>query len=155
MRAFIFTFLVPFEVKQAISSLQTAPLPIMQTTDSNKMKKSTVSSAAAPAPTNSASIGKEEEPTASLKMILAVPYADLVTATGGFSKQNVIGRGGYGTVYCGSWKLTDVAVKRIMPMKGIASVPVPELWSQSLAELWTLAMFRHDNILPLYAYCRN
>uniref|UniRef100_A0A183CHQ2 Protein kinase domain-containing protein n=1 Tax=Globodera pallida TaxID=36090 RepID=A0A183CHQ2_GLOPA len=48
----------------------------------------------------------------------AVTYEDLATATGGFSSNKIIGRGGYGVVYRGLWKHTQVAIKRIQGKSG-------------------------------------
>lgn len=50
---------------------------------------------------------------AALQNTLAVPYHELVDATGNFADSNILGKGGYGIVYKGYWKQLNVAIKRI------------------------------------------
>ncbi|PAV63624.1 hypothetical protein WR25_20875 [Diploscapter pachys] len=69
-------------------------------------------------------------------------------ATNNFSSENVIGKGGYGIVYRGEMQHATVAIKRIIA----SSDKSGKRLRQSLQELRTLAKFRHDNILPLYAF---
>ncbi|CAB3406684.1 unnamed protein product [Caenorhabditis bovis] len=87
---------------------------------------------------------------------LPVSYADLEIATNSFSPKNIIGKGGYGIVYHGDLRGTGaVAVKRIVAKADNSpncSKIEKERLRQSLQELRTLARFRHDNILPIYAY---
>ncbi len=52
-----------------------------------------------------------------------VRYEELLAATDGFAPANMVGRGGYGVVYKGYWKHTQVAVKRIQA-RGDSSVEV-------------------------------
>ncbi|XP_055294850.1 serine/threonine-protein kinase pelle-like [Sitodiplosis mosellana] len=84
--------------------------------------------------------------------IPTILYSDLALATGFWSKENILGRGGFGTVFKGRWKYTDVAIKKIEyksdDMKKNAKVQM----QQSLNELRYLNSCRHDNILPLYGY---
>lgn len=95
---------------------------------------------------------------AGLHSTLSIPYPELAEATDQFSSSNVLGRGGYGVVYRGSWKHTLIAVKVIggrqnrRPAASNNSNAEKERLKQSLMELKTLALYRHDNILPLYAY---
>uniref|UniRef100_A0A914EN46 Polynucleotide 5'-hydroxyl-kinase NOL9 n=1 Tax=Acrobeloides nanus TaxID=290746 RepID=A0A914EN46_9BILA len=82
----------------------------------------------------------------------SVKYAEILAATNDFSSDKILGKGGYGTVYKGYWKLTDVAIKRLLTKKDGGSEHEKERLRQSLQELRTLAKFRHDNILALYGY---
>lgn len=65
-----------------------------------------------------------------------------------------MGRGGFGIVFKGRWKYTEVAIKRIEyhaaadDSKKNAKIQM----KQSLNELRYLNSCRHDNILPLYGF---
>lgn len=79
-----------------------------------------------------------------------VSYEELQIATDNWNPNVVLGKGGFGTVFKGTWKRTQVAIKRIEQKDD------PEAHSiqikQSITELYCLNSYRHDNILPLYAY---
>ncbi|CAJ0587611.1 unnamed protein product, partial [Mesorhabditis spiculigera] len=81
-----------------------------------------------------------------------VSYHELELATDNFAKNQMIGKGGYGVVYRGEWKQTKVAVKRLHAGVDRGNQFEKERLRQSLQELRTLAKYRHDNILPLYAF---
>lgn len=79
-----------------------------------------------------------------------IPYKELEEATALWSRDHLLGRGGFGTVYKGNWKNTEVAIKRIEP-HGSASLDNTRLHiTQSLEELKLLQSYRHDNILQVY-----
>ncbi|CAM6073939.1 unnamed protein product [Sphagnum tenellum] len=72
---------------------------------------------------------------------------DLMEATNNFSIENVIGDGGFGTVYKATFKDNRVvAVKRLMGDK-------TEGEREFLAEMETLGKVKHANIVQLLGYC--
>ncbi|GMT24091.1 hypothetical protein PFISCL1PPCAC_15388, partial [Pristionchus fissidentatus] len=121
-------------------------------------RASTISSSTNPVSTAQSRVERDDASMFSgMKNTPSVTYAELMEATDQFDVNNVIGRGGYGVVYRGEWKQTQVAVKRLSASTKRASQDASnrdeaERLKQSLQELNTLAMFRHDNILPVYAY---
>ncbi|CAH2059457.1 unnamed protein product, partial [Iphiclides podalirius] len=82
-----------------------------------------------------------------LKKISAIPmmqYEELKVATDNWSESNLLGKGGFGQVYKGVWKLSAVAVKRLRSNDGRSN--------RELIGEMCLNQYRHDNILPLYGY---
>lgn len=106
---------------------------------------------------------KESSDESSIKMchidalanqIPQIEYNELVIATNNWNRSKVLGRGGFGTVFKGLWKYTDVAVKRIEYHKASNDSKRKAMieMKQSLNELRYLNSCRHDNVLPLYGY---
>ncbi|CAG9569500.1 unnamed protein product [Danaus chrysippus] len=81
-----------------------------------------------------------------LRNVSAIPmlsYEDLREATNNWSENNLLGRGGFGQVFKGEWKLLPVAVKRLRDNDDK---------NRELIREMCLNQYRHDNILPLYGY---
>lgn len=78
-----------------------------------------------------------------------VPYADLQAATNNWNEANKLGSGGFGIVYKGTWVGLTVAIKKISYRGSSKKIQI----KQSVNELKHLNSFRHDNVLPIYAYC--
>lgn len=87
--------------------------------------------------------------------IMQINYNELVEATNGWDKANILGRGGFGVVFKGKWKCTDVAIKKMHYKDGQSKEANLVQMKQSLNELRQLNSFRHDNILPVYGYSLN
>lgn len=87
-----------------------------------------------------------------ISTIPQIDYNELVEATGNWSKDNILGQGGFGTVFKGMWKNTAVAVKRIEYHGADPHKNNKVQIEQSFNELRHLNSCRHDNILPLYGY---
>lgn len=86
-----------------------------------------------------------------------IPYPELQESTNNWAKANQLGSGGFGIVYKGRWKYTDVAIKKIV-YRGSSDDSKKKIdiqIRQSINELRFLNSCRHDNILPLYGYCIN
>lgn len=72
---------------------------------------------------------------------------DLECATNQFSKENVIGEGGYGVVYRGCLvNGTEIAVKRLLNNMGQAE-------KEFRAEVEAIGHVRHKNLVRLLGYC--
>ncbi|KAM7363344.1 serine/threonine-protein kinase pelle [Cochliomyia hominivorax] len=82
-----------------------------------------------------------------------IDYKELTEATKNWDQSLILGKGGFGTVYRGYWKHTDVAIKQIDYRGAGGREGAKVQLQQSLNELKHLHKYRHDNILPLYGYC--
>ncbi|KAI4487172.1 hypothetical protein M0804_005321 [Polistes exclamans] len=82
-----------------------------------------------------------------------VQYSELESATNSWSKHNILGKGGFGVVYRGTWKNTNVAIKRLEYKKSNSDESYLIQLKQSLKEIEILNSYPHENILSLYAYC--
>lgn len=80
-----------------------------------------------------------------------IPIQELSYATDNWSEKNVLGKGGFGTVYKGEWLSTNVAIKKLEYRESRSGTSRDYLM-QSLNELRHLNHCRHDNILPIYGY---
>ncbi|CAG4967397.1 unnamed protein product [Parnassius apollo] len=88
--------------------------------------------------------GLDDELIKKISAIPMVDYEELKIATNNWSDNNLLGRGGFGQVYKGVWKLSAVAVKRLRNNDGRSN-------KELIGEM-CLNQYRHDNILPLYGY---
>ncbi|XP_056633245.1 serine/threonine-protein kinase pelle-like [Diorhabda sublineata] len=82
--------------------------------------------------------------------IPSIPYEELQKSTNNWDEKTVLGKGGFGKVYKGTWKCTQVAIKRL-DQKDQKEYETEQI-KQSITELHCLNAYRHDNILPLYGY---
>lgn len=82
----------------------------------------------------------DQEVVNQLRLIMQITYKELKQASNDFSTSNILGNGGFASVYRGNWKGTDVAIKRLKC----------NLMDQALNELTILNSYRIDNILPIY-----
>lgn len=85
-----------------------------------------------------------------------IDFTELEMASGNWSAENILGQGGFGTVYLGLWKNTQVAIKRI-ELRNSAPIKINQdklnvELKQSLTELKSLNECRHDNIIQIYGY---
>ncbi|XP_013715772.2 L-type lectin-domain containing receptor kinase I.7-like [Brassica napus] len=80
---------------------------------------------------------------------LRYSYKSLYKATKGFSKNEFLGRGGFGEVYRGTLsKSREVAVKRV-------SHEGEEGMKQFVAEIVCMKSLKHRSLVPLLGYCRR
>ncbi|OAD57792.1 Serine/threonine-protein kinase pelle [Eufriesea mexicana] len=99
--------------------------------------------------------GKKDNDAGILTTEATIPHAtynELSVATNDWNKYNILGRGGFGTVYRGIWKNTDVAIKKIEKREIDSDESHILQLQQSLREIKILNSCRHENILALYAY---
>jgi interleukin-1 receptor-associated kinase 1 len=82
-----------------------------------------------------------------IKDSMTYSYSELQFATKDFSKENLIGEGGYGHVYKG--KLKDGQEIAAKVRKEASSQGFREFHS----EVYVLSFVRHKNIVMLWGYC--
>ncbi|OMO83355.1 hypothetical protein COLO4_22585 [Corchorus olitorius] len=70
---------------------------------------------------------------------------ELKQATGNFSPKNKLGKGGFGTVYKGTWKNKDVAVKRVSKKSHQGK-------QEFIAEVTTIGNLNHKNLVKLIGW---
>ncbi|KAJ6641614.1 Serine/threonine-protein kinase pelle [Pseudolycoriella hygida] len=87
--------------------------------------------------------------------IARIDYEILRDATNNWSDRNLLGKGGFASVYKGMWISTPVAIKRIENRAASTREMGKIQVQQSLNELRHLNSCRHDNILPLYGISVN
>ncbi|TYJ50439.1 hypothetical protein E1A91_A01G206700v1 [Gossypium mustelinum] len=73
-------------------------------------------------------------------------FSELKQATGNFSPNNKLGKGGFGTVYKGSWGNKDVAVKRVSKKSNQGK-------QEFMAEVTTIGNLNHKNLVKLIGWC--
>lgn len=120
---------------------------------SNSNNNTSISSYEQTAPTSTQRI--EQDVREFARYMIEISYEELTEATENWSEHLKLGRGGFGTVYKGTWKCTEVAVKQLQynAVNGRDSSKVQ--LQQSLNELKHLSRYRHDNVLPLFGYSLN
>ena len=87
----------------------------------------------------------DEEVANQLRLSMQINYEELKQASNNFSEGNIVGNGGFASVYNGCWKGTDVAIKRLKY----------NLMHQALNELTIMNGYKIDNILPIYGISIN
>ena len=79
--------------------------------------------------------------------LLRLTLADILVATNNFCKTNIIGDGGFGTIY----KAVLPKTKRIVAIKKLGASKSQEN-REFLAEMETLGKVKHQNLVPLLGY---
>ncbi|PON35348.1 Mitogen-activated protein kinase kinase kinase [Parasponia andersonii] len=86
-------------------------------------------------------------PVPNLNLGLKISFAEIKSATKNFNPRQLIGRGGFGTVYKGTLSDgTKVAVKRGAPGSG-------QGFTEFQTEIMVLSKIRHQHLVPLIGYC--
>ena len=79
--------------------------------------------------------------------LLRLTLADVLLATNGFCKRNIVGDGGFGTVY-----KAELPDGRIVAIKKLGQ-GLSQGNREFLAEMETLGKVKHQNLVPLLGYC--
>lgn len=77
---------------------------------------------------------------------VAFEYSKLKDITDDFSKDKIIGSGGYGVVYKGLHDGKEIAVKKLRPLVGLNDEPFDK-------EFDALSKIYHENVVHLIGYC--
>uniref|UniRef100_A0A2H8TH86 non-specific serine/threonine protein kinase n=1 Tax=Melanaphis sacchari TaxID=742174 RepID=A0A2H8TH86_9HEMI len=99
--------------------------------------------------------GKDSEEETFMQRI---QYDELVLATDNWNQNHVLGEGGFGVVYKGNWRHTDVAIKRLKA-EGVAEKVINmhtlgnKLQQNPSKEIMYLNAVKHDNVLSMYGFC--
>lgn len=77
-------------------------------------------------------------------------YKDIFSATSGFNKKALLGKGGFGRVYKGVLAISKqtIAIKRVSPES-------KQGMKEFMAEITILGHLRHRNLVQLIGYCRH
>ncbi len=84
-------------------------------------------------------------------MIRNVEFDVLKSACRAFAPEGLLGKGGFGEVYKGRWNGQDIAVKRIIEGKRMASEDFQTCFKQAITELQAMHNYPAENILTLLA----
>ncbi|KAE8690308.1 putative L-type lectin-domain containing receptor kinase S.5 [Hibiscus syriacus] len=71
---------------------------------------------------------------------------ELKQATANFSRKNKLGKGGFGTVYKGSWMNKDIAIKKVSKKSNQGK-------QEFIAEVTTIGNLNHKNLVKLIGWC--
>ncbi|KAL2518013.1 putative L-type lectin-domain containing receptor kinase S.5 [Abeliophyllum distichum] len=101
-------------------------------------------------------LGREEDIEMQTKLATNAPkkftYKELSKATHNFSKENLLGTGGFGSVYKGVLSKSDypspIAVKKINATSSQGE-------REYLAEISTIGRLRHKNLVQLHGWCHD
>ncbi|KAL6433336.1 hypothetical protein ACFW04_006478 [Cataglyphis niger] len=142
--------------QQSVDKILNQPLTISPSNSNNLLVASPGAAAVfLPSSQNTGSNGKKINESPLPKTETTLPHAsfsELAIATNGWNPHNILGKGGFGTVYRGTWKNTDVAIKKIRQKGPDSDESYILQLQQSLKEIKILNSRAHENILPLYAY---